>query len=106
MSADLTHDNQLASRIAGGLEEDRIHAHIALQSRCLRLRRLGPAKLQPVRRHKTVQRHILALKGGNPQAVLKEDPAKRRHQQALTRTGHGSLHHDSLGHLQSTSPIV
>ena len=89
-------DDDLASDIAGGFEQDRIHAHIRLDARGLGLHGLGTPDLAQLGRDIAVEGHVLALKGRRAQTVLPEDPAERRAQQALARARHAALHHDAF----------
>ena len=89
------HDD-LAARVAGGLEQDGVHAHVWFNARRLRLHDLRAAHLTPVAGHAAVERHVLALEGRDAVSVLPEDAAQRRAQQALARAGHGALYHDAL----------
>ena len=99
----LTVYDHLTAHIAGGLEQNGIHTDIRRLPCGLCLKHLGPAHLPAVRRHKAVEGHILALKGSHRPAVLMKDPAQCRHQQALSRPGHGTLNHDIPFHLPVTS---
>ena len=103
LPAHLPHDDELAARVARGLEQDGIHAHVALDPRRLSLHGLGAAEFQPVWRDKAVERHVLALERGDAKPVLRENATERRAQQTLARAGHRPLYHDASRH-QSTSP--
>ena len=88
--------DDLASRVARGLEQDGVHARVRLQPRALRLHGLRPPDLKPLRCHRAVERHVLALERRCAQPVLPEDAAEGGAQKALARAGHGALDHDAL----------
>ena len=52
----------------------------------------------PSRGDEGVEGHVLGFEGGHPVAVLAEDPAQPRRQQALARVGGGALNHDRFCH--------
>ena len=94
-------DDDLRAGIVGGLEQDGVHPHRRSGSRRLGLHHLGPAHFQSLRRDAGVEGHILRLEGGHPVAVLPENAAQRRRQQALSRVGRRSLYHDRLCHFKA-----
>ena len=91
------HDD-LAAHVRGGLEEDGIHPHVRGNARRFGLDHLGPAHLPAVCGDEGVQGHVLTFKGGDPKALLFEDPAQARGDQAFPRPGHGALDHDIFSH--------
>ena len=86
-------DDNLAAPVAGGLEQDGVHADIRLHARRLRLRYLRAAHLQPVAGDEGVERHVLRLKRRDPVSVLFHDAQKRRAQHALAHGRGGALDH-------------
>ena len=94
---DLAVHDHLTARIAAGLEQHRVHAHIRLDAGGLGLHILRPAHFQPILRYGAVQRHVLAFKRCSTQAVLCKNAAQRRAQKAFARPRHGALHHDASG---------
>ena len=98
MPAHLAVHNELASRVAGGFQQNGIHAHVALDPGGLGLHRLGASEFQSVWRDIAVEGHVLALEGRGAVSVLREDPAQGGDQQAFARAGHGALNHDAFSH--------
>ena len=94
--AHLTVDDDLTADIAAGFEQDRVHPHIGFNARCLRLHDLRTAHLEAVTGHKAVQRHILAFERCRFVAVLRQNPAERRAEQAFASAAHRALHHDTF----------
>ena len=94
--AHLTVDDDLTADIAAGLEQDRVHPHIGFNARCLRLHDLRTAHFEAVTGHKAVQRHILAFERCRFVAVLRQNPAERRAEQAFACAAHRALHHDTF----------
>ena len=94
--AHLTVDNNLTADIAAGLEQNRVHPHIGFNARCLRLHDLRTAHLETISGHKAVQRHILAFERRRFVAILRQNPAECRTEQAFACTAHCSLHHDTF----------
>ena len=76
------HDH-LTAAVAGGLEEHRIHPHVRLQPRRLRLRNLCPTHLESIAGDEGIERHILGFEWRTGVAVLTENAAQRRHKKAL-----------------------
>ena len=95
VAADLAVHDDLAAHIAARLEQDRVHPHIGLDARGLRLHDLCAAHFEAVPGHKAVQRHILAFERRGFVAVLRKNAAERRAQQAFARAAHCPLHHDA-----------
>ena len=63
------------------------------------LHRLGAANLAAFAGDEGVQGHILRLEGGHLEAVLLEDAAQGRYNDALAHVGRGALYHYGLGGL-------
>ena len=95
-------DDHLGTRIVGRLQQDGVHPHAGLHAGGLGLHNLRPAHFQPFRCDKRVERHVLRFERRHPVAILPEDPAKPRHQEALSRIGHCALHHNCLRHIYSS----
>ena len=96
------HDN-LRAHIRGGLQQNGIHQHRGFNAGGLRLYDLRPAHFQPLLRDEGVERHILGFKGCHPVAVLMQDPAQPRRNEALPRIAHGALNHDGFCHARHLS---
>ena len=90
--------NDLGRSVSHGLKKDRIHVRRRLHPRCRRLHDLRTPHLEPVSRHKRVERHILGLKRSRAKAVLPQDAQDPRCQYALACTGHGALDHKIASH--------
>ncbi len=89
-------DHHLASRLAVGLEQHRIHIDGGLQSARLSLRRLGAANLT-AGADGGVVRHVLRLEGCDPDSGAQEGPAQCGHHHALARVRRGPHDHQALG---------
>ena len=85
--------HHLRGVVALGLEQQRIHVGVRFQSRGLCLHRLRPANLQPVRRGKRVERHVLRLERGGGVAVLFEYTAQGRGKHAFAHVAAGAGKH-------------
>ena len=94
----LTVDNHLTAHVRGGLEQNGVHPYIRLNAGCLGLHHLRPSHFRTGFGDEGVQRHVLTFEGGDPIAVLLENAAQSRRQQALAGIGHGALNHDVLSH--------
>ena len=81
--ADLSPDDDLTAAVALGLEKDRVHPHVRVDAGRLGLHGLGSAELEAVCGDGAVERHVLALEGAHPIAVLREDPAEPGDEHAL-----------------------
>ena len=81
-----------------GLQQDRIHPRIGPNAARLRLNHLRTTHLPTITGDTRVERHILALKGGDPVAVLVEDAADTGSHKALPGIGHSPLDHEVLSH--------
>ena len=92
-------DDDLAAHIGGGLQQDGVHAHIGSDAGGLCLHHLGAAHLAPRRSDKGVEGHVLTFEGRHPPAVLFENTAQARRQQAFPGIGHGALDHDAFCHI-------
>ena len=92
--ASLAVHDDLAARVAGRLQQNGVHGHLGWNARRLGLHHLGTTHLITRRRDGRVQRHVLRLERGHPQAILGKHPTKPRYEQALARIRHRSLHHD------------
>ena len=90
----LSVDDDLTAHVGGGLEQDGIHAGVRLDPGGLCLHYLRPAHLAAVLGDEGVQRHVLALERCHAVAVLLQNAAESRRQQALSRIGHGPLNHN------------
>ena len=104
-SPDTTVHDQLASDIAGRLQQDRIHADIRKHPACLRLRCLSSSHFETVRCYVTVQGHVLALKRCDFKAVLMKNAAQGGDKKALSCTGHSPLYHNfpAMSHIISSA---
>ena len=85
MSQGLPEDDDLRSRIRVRLEQNGIHARIGVCAGRLRLHDLCPAHLVAIGRDARIQRHVLSLERGHIVAVLPEDAAVGRCEDALAR---------------------
>ena len=90
----LSVDDDLTAYVGGGLEQDGVHAGIRLDPGGLCLHHLRPAHLAAVPGNEGVQRHVLALERRHAVAVLLQNAAESRRQQAFSRIGHGPLYHN------------
>ena len=96
LPAHLAAHDYLTARVAARLKQNRVHAHVRLNARSLRLHHLRAPHFQPVAGDEAVERHILAFERRDAVAVLREDAAKRRAEQALPCAAHRPLHHDAF----------
>ena len=99
---DLSVHDHLTAGVCRRLQQDRVHPHIRRDARRLRLHHLRPPHLAALGGDEGVQRHILALERGHAIAVLPENAAERRGEQALPRVRHRPLQHQIQRHLPSS----
>ena len=93
----LTHDDNLRAIVGFRLQQYGVHVDCRLHTRRLRLHHLGASRLPAVVGDEGVQRHVLRFERRHIPAVLAQDPAQRRHQNALAYRGGSSLYHYRLG---------
>ena len=91
-------DDNLTAVVGIGLQQDRVHPRIGSDAARLRLNHLRPAHLSAVAGDAGVERHILALEGGDPVAVLVENTTDTGSHEALPGIGHSPLDHKVLSH--------
>ena len=75
VAADFPVYNDLASHIAGGFEQNRVHICCRINAACFRLHGLCPADLQPFLCNVGIEGHILGFKGCHFIAILLKYPA-------------------------------
>ena len=90
----LSQDDHLGAGVAVGLEQHRVHPDVGIDPAGLGLDDLRPPHLAAVAGDVRVERHVLRLERGDPEAVLEEDPAERGGEDALARVRAGPLEHE------------
>lgn len=87
-----------------GLQQNWVHVGRRGHTRRLRLDALRAPDLGALRRDIGVEQHVLRLERRNAVAVLLEDAAEGRRQQALAYRRAGALHHDGPGRHRGRQP--
>ena len=98
--ADLAEQHHLAACVCLGLEEQRVHAHIGLDTGCQCLKILRTADFAQAvcaGHHSGVVAHVLRFEGRNLQAHARVMAAQRRGQPAFASAAGCAQHHHTLG---------
>ena len=94
IAIDLAVDDDLGAHLGGGLEQYGVHVHMGCEAGGHGLDHLGPPHFPALRGDKTVEGHVLGLKGDHPDALLAEDAAEASRHQAFAHVGTGTQDHE------------